>query len=63
MSYSDRRGLADKMAYLVVILQSSEILHTFSNSISNLIISGKIPATNSYLDDVVEDVRSDLLLS
>ena len=32
-SYSERRGIADKMAYLIVIFQSSEILHTILNSI------------------------------
>ena len=49
MSYSDRRGLADKMAYLVVIFGSGEILHSFSNPILEIIIPSENPTTNSYL--------------
>ena len=43
------------------------IMNLFGIHIKSLIVLKIIsclnPATNSYLDDVVEDVRSDLLLS
>ena len=49
VSYSDRRGLVDEIAYLIVIFGYGEILHTFSTSILELIIPSNIPATISYL--------------